>query len=269
MKQTEYICFAKEIRRISLQLAHNANSSHSGGALSVADILAVLYSNFINITPDTVNSIQRDRFVLSKGHCCASLYATLALKGYFSLEKLLTEYGKEGTTFFSHVSHKLNGVEVSTGSLGHGLPVSTGLALGSRALKKDYNVYCLTGDGELDEGSNWESIMFAAHNKLSNLCLIVDYNKIQSLGNTNDIIKLEPLADKFNAFNWNTLEIDGHNYKEITDGFTNFIQEKNKPTVLICNTVKGKGVSFMENKLEWHYKSPNEEELKIALEELK
>lgn len=268
MEIFEIANFAKDIRRVSLQLAHNANSSHSGGALSMADILAVLYSDFMNISPELADSPKRDRFVLSKGHCCAALYATLALKKFFSLEDLLSNYGKDGTIYFSHVSHKIKGVEVSTGSLGHGLSISTGLAIGSRITKDNFDVYCLTGDGELDEGSCWEAIMFAAQHKLSNLCLIVDYNKIQSLGNVKDIIDLSSLRDKFKAFNWNTVELDGHNLEQIVDGFSRFKNEKERPTVLICNTIKGKGVSFMEDRLMWHYKSPNSEELKRALEEL-
>ena len=261
--------FAKDIRRMSLQLAHNANSSHSGGALSMSDILAVLYSGIIHVTPETVDSPNRDRFVLSKGHCCASLYATLGLRGFLSLDELLEGYGQDGTVYFSHVSHHLNGVEVSSGSLGHGLPVAAGLALGSIASKTAFDVYCLTGDGELNEGSNWEAIMFAAQNGLSNLCLIVDYNKIQSLGNVKDIIDLAPLTDKFKAFNWKVVEIDGHDCKEIADAFTIFKNEHKKPTVIIGNTIKGKGVSYMENQLMWHYKAPNDVQLKQAMEELK
>ena len=265
----DYQSIAKEIRILSLQMAHNARSSHSGGALSMADILAVLYSGAINITPESVNNPNRDRFLLSKGHCCASLYATLALKGFLDKDELLEQYGKNGGVYFSHVSHKLNGVEMSSGSLGHGLPVACGIAISGRALKQDYNTYCLTGDGELDEGSCWEAIMFAAQQKLSHLCLIVDYNKIQSLGDVKDICDLSPLAEKFKAFTWNVVEIDGHNYSEIEQAFKAFKAEKEKPTVIIANTIKGKGVSFMEGKLLWHYRNPNDEQLAQAMEELK
>ena len=265
----EYLPIAKEIRRLSLQMAHNAHSSHSGGALSMADILAVLYSGAINITPETVEDPNRDRFLLSKGHCCASLYAVLAIKGFLDKADLLENYGKNGGMYFTHVSHKLNGVEMSSGSLGHGLPFACGIAMSGRASNLDYDTYCLTGDGELDEGSCWEAIMFAAQQKLSHLCLIVDYNKIQSLGDVKDICDLSPLADKFKVFNWNVVEIDGHDYDDIENAFATFKAEKEKPTVIIANTIKGKGVSFMEGKLLWHYRNPNDEQLAQAMEELK
>lgn len=235
----------------------------------MADILAVLYSGVINITPETVEDPNRDRFLLSKGHCCASLYAILAIKGFLNKADLLENYGKNGGVYFSHVSHKLNGIEMSSGSLGHGLPFACGIAVSGRSLNLDYDTYCLTGDGELDEGSCWEAIMFAAHQKLSHLCLIVDYNKIQSLGDVKDICNLSPLADKFKAFNWNVLEIDGHDYCDIANAFAAFKREKDKPTVIIANTIKGKGVSFMEGKLLWHYRNPNDEQLTQAMEELK
>lgn len=259
----------KEIRRLSLIMAHNSNTSHTGGALSIADILAVLYSGVLNVSPTTVNSPQRDRLILSKGHCCASLYSVLALKGFINKEELLHGYGKDGTVFFTHASHKLPGVELSTGSLGHGLSVAAGLALGSKVKNLQVDSYCIVGDGELNEGSNWEAIMFAAHNRLDNLCLIVDKNKMQALGNTIDVLNLDPLTSKFSAFGWNVIELDGHNYEELLDAFENFKQTQGQPTVLVCNTIKGKGVSYMENALKWHYSAPNDELLKIALDELK
>lgn len=264
----EITMFAKQIRRLSLKMAHNAKSSHSGGALSMADILAVLYSGVLRISPDTVSNPQRDRFLLSKGHCCASLYAALAIKGFLDEKELLENYGKNGGVYFSHVSHKLNGVEMSSGSLGHGLPVACGIAMSSKVSDIPFDTYVLTGDGELDEGSCWEAIMFAAQKELDNLCLIVDYNKIQSLGNVADICSLEPLAKKFEAFRWNVIEIDGHDVDEIENAFTQFKSEQKRPTVIIANTIKGKGVSFMEGQLLWHYRSPNDEQLKQALEEL-
>ena len=289
---------AREIRRLALIMAHHAKSSHSGGALSMADILAVLYGGKLRITPQTVDDPNRDRFLLSKGHCCASLYAALALHGFLDKEDLCNNYGQDGTVYFSHVSHKLNGVEMSSGSLGHGLPVACGIALNGKVKGLDYDTYVLTGDGELDEGSCWEAIMFAAQQHLSHLCLIVDYNKIQSLGNVADICDLSPLADKFRAFNWNVIEIDGHNYDEIAQAIDLFQHKmvrsaegrllpsgrKNgqcsmfngqcsmvnvpRPTAIIANTIKGKGVSYMEGELLWHYRNPNDEQLKQALEEL-
>lgn len=266
--QNEYIEIAKEVRRISLLMAVNAHSSHSGGALSMADILTVLYSGVINVSPSNVNDSNRDRFLLSKGHCCASLYAILAIKGFLSKEELIEEYGKNGGIYFSHVSHKLNGVEMSSGSLGHGLSVACGIAKAGIANKKDYDTYVLVGDGELDEGSCWEAILFAGHHQLNHLCLIIDYNKIQSLGDVKDVCGLSPLSDKFRAFNWNVVEIDGHNYSQIETAFSTFKAEKNRPTVIIANTIKGKGVSYMENKLKWHYSTPNEEQMIIAMREL-
>ena len=273
---------AREIRRLALIMAHHAKSSHSGGALSMADILAVLYGGKLRITPQTVDDPNRDRFLLSKGHCCASLYAALALHGFLDKEDLCNNYGQDGTVYFSHVSHKLNGVEMSSGSLGHGLPVACGIALNGKVKGLDYDTYVLTGDGELDEGSCWEAIMFAAQQHLSHLCLIVDYNKIQSLGNVADICDLSPLADKFRAFNWNVIEIDGHNYDEIAQAIDLFksngpssmvngqcsMVNVPRPTVIIANTIKGKGVSYMEGELLWHYRNPNDEQLKQALEEL-
>ena len=285
MEKYNYAADAKEIRRLALIMAHHAKSSHSGGALSMADILAVLYGDKLRITPETVDDPNRDRFLLSKGHCCASLYAALAVHGFLDKEELCQNYGNDGSVYFSHVSHKLNGVEMSSGSLGHGLPVACGIALNGKVRGLDYDTYVLTGDGELDEGSCWEAIMFAAQQKLSHLCLIVDYNQIQSLGDVKDICDLSPLADKFRAFNWNVLEINGHNYNEIAQAIDIFQRKPivncplstvncqlsivNSPTVIIAHTIKGKGVSYMENKLLWHYRNPNDEQLKQALEELR
>ena len=269
MDRVEISDFAKQIRRVSVQLAHMTNTSHTGGTLSQADILAVLYSGIINISPESIDDPARDRFIQSKGHCCASFYATLALKGFIDIEELLSNYCKNGSQFFEHVSHKLPGVELSTGSLGHGLPVACGMALGLKKQGYLSNVFCLIGDGEINEGSNWEAIMFAAHNKLDNLCVILDKNRMQALGYTKDVLCLDPLYEKIKAFQWNVIEIDGHNYGQIIDAFECFKACKGKPTMIIANTIKGKGVSYMENNLRFHYSAPNDEELAIALEELK
>ena len=266
--KTKFESDAKEIRKLALIMAHNAKSSHSGGALSMTDILAVLYGGKLRITPQTVNDPNRDRFLLSKGHCCASLYAALAVNGFLDKDDLCENSGKDGSAYFSHVSHKLNGIEMSSGSLGHGLPVACGIALNGKVCKQNYDTYVLTGDGELDEGSCWEAIMFAAQQKLTHLCLIVDYNKIQSLGDVKNICDLAPLADKFKAFNWNVIEINGHNFDEIDKAFDTFKKGNDKPTVIIANTIKGKGVSYMEGKVLWHYRHPDDEQLKQALEEL-
>jgi transketolase len=250
--------FAKKIRLKVLDLVFAANASHIGGAYSMADILAVLYTNILNINPELPEDPERDRFFLSKGHTCAGLYATLGIKGFFNLDDLKT-YAQNGSKFLSHTSHHIEGVEVSSGSLGHVLSIACGVAYGLKLKKEKPKVYCLISDGELNEGSNWEPILFAPHHKLDNLVLIVDYNKIQSFGNVKDVIELEPLKQKFEAFRWNVIEINGHDHVEITKAFLKFNNVDNLlPTVIIANTVKGKGVDFMENKLLWHYKSPDE-----------
>lgn len=261
--------FAKAIRRVAVQLAYNTRSSHTGGTMSQADVLAVLYSGIMNITPETMNHPNRDRFIQSKGHCCASYYAALALKGFMDYDELMDQYCKDGSQYFEHVSHKLPGVELSTGSLGHGLPVACGLALGAKCTKNNNDVYIIIGDGEINEGSNWEAIMFAAHNNLDNLCVILDKNQMQALGDTKDVLCLDPMAEKFNAFQWNVIDIDGHNIKELADAFENFKQTIGKPTIIIANTIKGKGVSYMEHNLKFHYSAPNDDEFKIAMEELR
>jgi transketolase len=257
---------AKKIRLKSLQLVHQANSSHIGGALSMTDILAVLYTDILNITPGDPKEPQRDRLLLSKGHCCTALYSVLAYKGFFPVEEFDT-YGENGSRFLSHITHKVPGVEISSGSLGHGLSIACGLALAAKRKRKTYKTYCIVGDGEMDEGSNWEALLFAAHYQLNNLCLIIDYNKIQSLGYTNEVINLEPLQKKLEAFNWHVIEIDGHNHSEIYNALK-FFETQYKPTVIIAHTIKGKGVSFMEDKLLWHYKSPNEIQYQQAIKEI-
>lgn len=270
MTSTQYKQLAKQIRVLTLEADYHAKSSHIGGSLSMVDILAVLYGgNYLNITPQTTDSPDRDRFVLSKGHCCASLYATLALRGFINPDDLRNHYGDNGTLYYTHCSSYINGVEISSGSLGHGLSVALGLALAARASKRQYNVFCLTGDGELDEGSNWEALLFAAHHKMQNLCFIVDYNKLQSMGDIKDILDIAPLAEKFKAFNWNVLEIDGHDVEQIAEAFESFKKETERPSVIIANTIKGKGVSFMENDIKWHYRNPDDKELETAKEELK
>lgn len=188
--------------------------------------------------------------------------------GFFTKQELLDNFAKNGTHFFAHASHTLPGVELSTGSLGHGLPVSCGLALGSKRSGLGFDVYCIVGDGEMDEGSNWEAIMMAAHNKLDNLCLIIDKNQMQALGDTKDVLCLDPMADKLKSFMWNVVEIDGHDYDQIVSAFDNFKKCKGKPTVIVANTVKGKGVSFMEHNLKFHYSAPTDVELMKAKEEL-
>jgi len=258
---------AKEIRSEALKMVARANASHIGGALSMADLLAVLYSGVLNIRPQDPFWNSRDRFILSKGHSCTSLYATLALKGFFSLEEL-ESYGKDGSQLMSHISHHLPGVEFSTGSLGHGLPFGCGKALAAKRSGKNWRTFVMLSDGELDEGSNWEAILFAPQHKLDNLVAIVDYNKIQSLGSVADVMELDPLADKFRAFRWGVKEIDGHNHNAIHEELSTLPFEPGKPSCLIAHTIKGKGVDFMENNLQWHYSSPKPDQLAEALRQL-
>lgn len=261
--------FAKEIRKISIELAYKTRTSHTGGTMSQADILAVLYSGVMNITPETKEAPSRDRFIQSKGHCCASYYAALALRRFLNYDELMAYYCMDGSKYFEHVSHKLPGVELSTGSLGHGLPVACGMALGAKCSSINNDVYIIIGDGEINEGSNWEAIMFAAHNNLDNLCVILDKNQMQALGDTKDVLCLDPMPEKLRSFQWNVIDIDGHDIQQILDAFENFKRTKGKPTIIIANTIKGKGVSYMEHNLKFHYSAPNDEEYKIAMEELR
>ncbi len=248
---------AKKIRRKILYISHKSKSSHIGSSLSIVDIIIVIYFKFMKKNNNT--------FILSKGHACLAHYCLLNELNYFSKKKL-ESYGKNNSILMSHSSHKVPGVEISTGSLGHGLPIASGIALSYKIknLKKK-KVFVLMSDGELNEGSNWESLLFVAHKNLNNLIIIIDYNKIQSLDFVNKTIKLEPLKKKFEAFGFSVIKIDGHNYEQI---YKAFIKKTNRPKVIIANTIKGKGVSFMENKVLWHYKSPNDNELKKGIDQL-
>lgn len=258
---------ANDARKLAVEMVYRAHASHIGGALSMCDILAVLYSSVLNYRPEYPDWPERDRFILSKGHSCVALYSILALSGYFPLNKL-EEYGNDGTLFLSHTSHFVPGVEVSSGSLGHGLPIACGIALAAQRLQKHYKTYVLVGDGEMDEGSNWESLLLASTHNLSNICLIIDYNKLQGLGFSNQVLRLEPLQSKMEAFNWHVIQVDGHNHEALLNAFDEAKQTKDKPTAIIAHTIKGKGVSFMENELLWHYHSPNETEFFEAIKEL-
>lgn len=259
---------AKEVRNHSLKMVHRSKGSHIGSALSIADIVSVLYFDILEIDPTNYNNSERDIFILSKGHACVSLYSVLGLKGFFDLEELKT-YGQNGSPFMNHISHKVPGVEFSTGSLGHGVPFALGKALGIKIRNSKNKVFVVVGDGELDEGSNWEAILFAAHNNISNLTIIVDYNNLQSLTTVDKTMGLEPLTDKFKAFGCNVFECDGHNHEQLRDVLNKIESIHEKPSVVICKTVKGKGVSFMENEVKWHYKNPNDAELEQALNEIK
>ena len=256
------------IRHHVLRMTHRAQNAHVGTSLSMADLLAVLYGCVLKVDPTQPDWSERDRFILSKGHGCAGLYAVLAELGFFPLT-WLDDFYQNGSRLAGHITHHgVPGVEVSTGSLGHGLPMGCGLALASKRDGQPYRVYTLLSDGECDEGSNWEAALFAAHHALDNLIAIVDYNKIQSLGTVQEVLKLEPLAAKWEAFGRGVREIDGHDFEQILRALTNIPFVPARPTCIIAHTIKGKGVSFMENKLLWHYRSPDKHELRSALAEL-
>src|SRR5947209_4568819 len=259
---------ARRIRRHSVLMTSRANASHIGSSLSMADLLAVLYGEFLRFDPQRPDWPDRDRFILSKGHGCAALYAVLAETGYFPVERLETFY-QDGSPLAGHATHKdVAGVEVSTGSLGHGLSLGTGMALAGKRDGKAHRVWVLLSDGECDEGSTWEAVLFAPHHRLDNLVAIVDYNKIQSLGHVRDVLDLEPLGGKWTAFGWAVREIDGHDLGEIARTFAALPIASGQPSCVIAHTVKGKGVSFMEDQLLWHYRSPAGEERARALAEL-
>ena len=234
----------------------------------MADLLAVLYAQVLHVDHLRPHLPDRDRFILSKGHGAAIVYAVLAERGFFPREWLNT-YCQNGSRLGGHICHnEVPGVEVSTGSLGHGLSIGCGMALAGKRDGRPYRVFTMLSDGELDEGSNWESILFAPHHKLDNLVAIVDYNKIQSFGSVAEVLELAPLAEKWRAFRWAVREIDGHDHGQIEDALANVPLEPDRPTAIIAHTVKGKGVSFMEGQLAWHYKSPTAELLEKALKEL-
>jgi len=268
MPKLNYKRLAKEIRKKILEMIYSSQSSHIGSALSCVDILSVLYFKILNIDPPNPWFSNRDRFILSKAHSASALYATLSERGFFAKE-VLREYCKDGGRLPGHSTmHCVPGVEISTGSLGHGLSIGAGFALAARRDKRNYRTFVLLSDGECNEGSLWEAVMFAAHHKLDNLIAIVDCNKFQAFGKTKEVIDLEPLADKWRAFGWAVKEIDGHNFNQIKSSLKQFPFKKGKPGAIIAHTIKGKGVSFMENRLAWHYKSPKQEQYRKAIEEI-
>lgn len=258
---------ARTLRGHAVRMIHRSKVSHLGSCLSAADLMACLYWNTLRIRPANPAWADRDRFLLSKGHAAAILYATLAERGFFPVQDLDT-YCQYGSLLTGHATSGVPGVELSSGSLGHGLPVGCGLALAAKRERLPFRTFVLLSDGELDEGSNWEAILFAPQHRLDNLIVIVDYNKIQSFGAVKDVLDLDPLADKFRAFRWAVKEVDGHNMQQLVEALGSVPHELDRPTAIIAHTVKGKGVSFMENSLAWHYKSPNDEQVEIALKEL-
>ena len=255
----------KNIRLNILKLTYKAQSAHIGSSLSIVEILAILYNEILNISSKKKNFFNRDRFILSKGHAALALYCTLYEKNFIT-KNTLDSYGEENTILMNHVSHIVPGVEFSTGSLGHGLPIAIGKSLNAKKYNKKWKIYVLLSDGELNEGSNWEGLMFAAHHNLDNLTIVIDYNKMQSLDYVKNTIGLEPLKEKFKSFGCNVLDINGHSLLQLRKAFSNKIQ--NKPKVIIANTIKGKGVSFMENNILWHYTPPDKFQLKKALIEI-
>lgn len=265
METTE---LARRIRLHAVKMTSRGGSSHIGAVLSMADIVAVLYGDILNVDPEAPRKTDRDRFILSKGHAGAGVYAALAETGFFPLEKLKTHY-QNGSDLSGHVSHKgIPGVELSTGSLGHGLPVGAGMAYAGKLKCAPHRVFVLLSDGECDEGSNWEAILFAAHHKLDNLVAVIDYNKIQSLAPVAETLTLEPFADKWRCFGWDVRESDGHDHDQLRQAFAPTRTSPGKPMCVIAHTTKGKGVSFMENTVLWHYRTAQGDELAAALAEL-
>ena len=271
MTQAEFQTLSEIARKIRIHIVKMigaAGSGHPGGSLSSADILSYLYFNEMRVDPKNPDLPRRDRFILSKGHAAPALYATLALKGFFPEEQLLTL--RQIDSHLQGHPHRLDtpGVEASTGSLGQGLSMAVGMAMGHKISGNDARIYALVGDGESQEGQIWEAAMTAGFRKLDKLCVFLDHNNLQIDGKVSDIKAITPLRDKWQAFHWNVVEIDGHDFYQIEEALNNFNKERGKPTMIIAETTKGKGVSFMEDNVDFHGKAPNAEELEIALKEL-
>jgi transketolase len=264
---TDTLALAKRIRIHALRMTSIGGGAHIGSIFSCADILAVLYGGVMKVDAAAPKSLTRDRFILSKGHAGAGVYAVLAERGFFPIDKLLTHY-QNGSDLCGHVSDKLPGVEVSTGALGHGLSIASGMAYAGKLQNARHRVFCLLSDGECDEGSTWEAVLFAAHHCLSNLVVIVDYNRIQGIAPISEVIGLEPFADKWIAFGWAVREVDGHDHRVLSQTCSALPFVANRPSCLIAHTTKGKGVSFMEDTVLWHYRIPRDAEFDAALAEL-
>lgn len=269
IQKKELETVARKIRNDIIEQVHSAKSGHPGGSLSIADIITYLYFKEMNIDPDNPKADNRDRFVLSKGHTCPALYAALAERGYFSTE-LLKTFRSLDSILQGHPDMKhIPGVDMSSGSLGQGISAACGMALAAKLDKKDYRVYSVLGDGEIEEGQVWEAFMFASHYKLSNLCVIIDRNGLQIDGRCDDVMSSAPLEDKMNAFGFNVITANAHDFDELERAFDNARAEKNKPTVIIADSIKGKGVSFMEGVVSWHGSAPNDEQYEQAVKELR
>ena len=259
---------AKNVRRGILEAVYSAQSGHPGGALSCTDILTDLYFNEMNIDPKNPKMENRDRLILSKGHASPAIYSVLANRGYFPVEDLKT-FRKIDSYLQGHPDmKKVPGVDMTTGSLGQGLSVANGMALAGKLDNKNYYVYVVLGDGEIEEGQVWEAAMSAAHYKLNNVIAFVDFNGLQIDGAVKDVMNVTPIKEKFEAFGWNTLEIDGHNFEEIANAVKKAKESLDKPTAIVAHTTKGKGISFMENQAGWHGKAPKKEEFELAMKEL-
>lgn len=264
---TTSVKLAAQFRAKAIEMSHAAEAAHLGSALSCIDMVAVLYHSVLRLDPKQPKWEGRDRFILSKGHAATALYAALAYKGFISEADLKT-YGKVGSLLEEHPTPKLPGVEAATGSLGHGLPCGCGMALASRIKGQDYRSFVLMSDGECNEGSVWEAALFAAANRLGSLCAFVDFNKWQATGRSKEVLALDPLVDKFRSFGWLVHEIDGHDHQQILAAVQGVSSANAKPTMVVAHTVKGKGVSFMEDDNNWHYRIPTVEEVSKAKLEL-
>lgn len=259
---------ARRIRGKLVEMSHKARAPHLGSALSCVDILVAAYWGALAVDPDNPGAFERDKLILSKGHAAAALYVTLAYRGFFP-EKMLDDYAKPGSPLSEHPSpYSIPGLEAATGSLGHGLPIGLGIALANRLQNLSNRVYVILSDGECNEGSVWEAAMMAPAHNLDRLCIIVDYNKWQATGRSSEILALEPLRQKWEAFGWSAQEIDGHDLKALMDALTNVPDGSGKPVAIIAHTIKGKGVSFMEDDNNWHYRIPDEDEVRQAKREL-
>lgn len=268
MQNHELEVISKEIRKKIVEMIYHAKSGHPGGSLSIADILTVLYFEEMNIDVNDVKMPNRDRFVLSKGHAAPALYATLMEKGFLP-KSLVTELRRFGSPLQGHPDlKKVDAIEMSTGSLGQGLSAANGMALSSKIFKPDFRVYTILGDGELQEGQCYEAAMAASHYKLDNLVAFIDNNNLQIDGDVDKVMSIYPIKDKFISFGWEVIEIDGHNFDEIKGALAKAREVKGKPTAIIAKTIKGKGVSFMENNAGWHGKAPSKEEFELAMKEL-
>ena len=260
---------AYELRENVIDMIVEGKAGHIGGDMSVMEILTEVYFDQMNISPENMDDPDRDKFIMSKGHSVEAYYAVLAAKGFFDIKEVIATFSKFGSQFIGHPNNKLPGIEMNSGSLGHGLPVSVGMALAGKMDKKDYRVYTVMGDGEVAEGSVWEGAMAASHYKLDNLCAVVDRNRLQISGNTEDVMAHDDLHERWSSFGWNVIDVaDGNDIDQLKAAFDAAKEVKGKPTMLIANTVKGKGSSIMENKANWHHKVPNAEELEQIRKDL-